>query len=232
MPTSRILHALLLGAGLAIVAASGAGAADKALYPSGPPNGVGYLRFANLTSHEVTITSAAAKIALPADDEQRVRRYDPVTPGTELTGTVQDGAKTAPIKVSLTPNEFVTIVIADAAGGGITTRTFRETPSDFNASKASLALYNAADNCPDARLVAGDKNTVVATGVAPGASSRRAVNPVAIAMSAGCGENGPLAPVKLEPLAAGERYSIFVFGGAGAQPHVFGLRDETASFRP
>lgn len=229
MPVLQNLAALLLGAGLLGAPLQPAEAADAALYPSGPPNGVGYLRFANLTPHGVTITSAFGKIAVPADDEQRVRRYDPVTPGTELTGTVQDGGSTAPIKVTLTPNEFVTVVIAAAPGGAVATRMFRETPSDFNASKASLALYNAADNCGDGRLVAGDKDAVVVSGVAPNASARRAVNPVAVALSAACAADRPALPVKLEPLAAGERYSIFLYGGSGASSHGFGVRDETAS---
>src|SRR5271156_501502 len=94
---------------LAAAAANTAFAADEPLYPSGPPNGVGYLRFANLTPQAVTITSASAKIALPANGEERVRRYDPVNPGSELIGTVQQGDRTASIKVTLTQNEFVTI---------------------------------------------------------------------------------------------------------------------------
>ena len=69
-------------------------AAEGRLYPSGPPNGVAYLRFVNLAPHEVTIVSPAAKIAIPADDAHRVGEFDPVPPGVALTGSAQLGSAT------------------------------------------------------------------------------------------------------------------------------------------
>ena len=73
-------------AALAVVALPGAAAqpglaAEGRLYPSGPPHGVAYLRFANLSPDTVKIVSPAAELSLPADDGHRVGEFDPVTPG-------------------------------------------------------------------------------------------------------------------------------------------------------
>ncbi len=228
----RTLAALALGGLLAVANIGSVSAADERLYPSGPPNGVGYLRFANLTAHEVTVVSASARIALPPSETGRVRRYDPVTPGSELNGTVQEGGKSAPIKVTLTANEFVTVVVTNARDGALSTALLRETPSDFNAAKSSIALYNMDEGCGDARLTAGDKQTPVIGGVAPGASGRRLVNPVDVALAVACSEATQPLAAKLGPLAAGERYSVFIFAPPAMPPQIVALRDESAPLRP
>src|SRR5580658_9718188 len=154
---SERLSALL---GLALFAAfacgetGGAVAAEGRLYPSGPPNGVAYLRFVNLAPHEVTITSPAAKITIPADAAHRVGEFDPVTPGVALTGTAQLGEAAKPIDVTLKANEFVTVAVVGNGADGITVSVFREDPSDFNALKSSLGLFNADKSCAAAQLVA------------------------------------------------------------------------------
>jgi hypothetical protein len=221
----------LIGFAAAVALAAGAAfAGDEPLYPSGPPNGVAYLRFANLTPQAITVTSASAKITLPANGEERVRRYDPVNPGSELTGTVQLGDHTAPIKVTLTQNEFVTIAVTQGNDGNLMATPLRETPSDFNAAKSSLALYNLDPGCSEARLFAGDAKTVVISGIGPEKVGRRAVNPVDVALSAACADNDAVS-AKLGALAAGERYSVFVFAEGGQARQVLALHDETAPFR-
>jgi len=206
-------------------------AAEGRLYPSGPPNGVAYLRFVNLTSQEVTIVSPAAKIAIPADDAHRVGEFDPVTPGVALNGSAQLGEATKPINVTLTANEFVTVAVTADGADGIALTVFRETPSDFNALKSSLALFNADKDCAKAQLVAGDNHQTVIPDVAPGAIGRRLVNPVDAELGVACADPAQAAPAKLGQLAAGDRYSIFVVAGKSG-PKAVAQRDEQAPFRP
>ena len=226
----RALGAAALVAAAVAVLPGQASAAEGRLYPSGPPNGVAYLRFVNLAPGEVTITSPAAKIVIPADDAHRVGEFDPVTPGVALSGSAQLGEATKPINVTLAANEFVTVaVIAD--GDGIALDVFRETPSDFNALKSSLALFNADKDCAKAQLVAGDNHQSVIPDVAPDAIGRRLVNPVDVALGVACGDPAQAVPAKLGQLNAGDRYSIFVVAGkSGAQ--VVAQRDEQAPFQP
>lgn len=226
----RILGVAALLAAIAAVQPGSTLAAEGRLYPSGPPNGVGYLRFVNLAPGEVTITSPAAKIVMPADDAHRVGEFDPVAPGVALTGSAQLGKATKPIDVTLAANEFVTVAVT-ADGDGVALSVFRETPSDFNALKTSLALFNADKNCAQAQLVAGDNHQSVIPDVAPGAVGRRLVNPVAVALGVACGDPAQAVPAKLGQLNAGDRYSIFVVAGQSG-PQVVAQRDEQAPFRP
>jgi alginate O-acetyltransferase complex protein AlgF len=224
----------LLGfAALAVVggAQCGAAAADGRLYPSGPPNGVAYLRFVNLTPREVTITSAAAKIAIPADPAHRVGEFDPVTPGVSLTGTAEFGQAGRPIDLKLAANEFATVAVVPAGAGEIAVSVFRETPSDFNALKSSLGLFNADKGCAAARLVAGDNHQQVIGDVAPGAVGRRQVNPVNADLAVACGDPAHALPARLGQLNAGDRYSVFVAAGT-AGPEIVAQRDEQAPLRP
>jgi hypothetical protein len=226
-----IIRSLLVLAAVAALQSEAARAADGRLYPSGPPNGVAYLRFVNLARQEVTIVSPAAKIAIPADDAHRVGEFDPVTPGVALTGSAQLGEATRPIDVTLKSNEFVTVAVTDDGANGIAVTLFRETPSDFNALKSSLALFNGDKACAQAQLDAGDNHQPVISDVAPDAVGRRLVNPVNAALSVACGDPAQGVPAKLGQLNAGDRYSIFlVAGGSGRE--VVAQRDEQAPFRP
>jgi hypothetical protein len=213
------------------VAVTGAAlAADGRLYPSGPPNGVAYLRFVNLAPADVTIVSPAAKITIPADDAHRIGEFDPVTPGVALTGSVQLSKATKPINVTLQPNEFVTVAVTGSADA-LSVTLLRETPSDFNALKSSLGLFNLDQSCASAQLLAGDQHLAVVSDVAPGAVGRRLVNPVDVALAVSCGDPAQTPPVKLGGLVAGDRYSVFVIGsGSGRQ--AVAQRDEQAPFRP
>lgn len=227
-PLRRALVVAALAA--AAMGAVSAQAAEGRLYPSGPPNGVAYLRFVNLTPQPVTIASAAAKVTLAADDAHRVGEFDPVTPGVALTGSAQSGEATRPIDVTLTANEFVTVAVT-ADGTGIGLMLFRETPSDFNALKSSLALFNADPSCAAAQLVAGAAHQPVIGDVAPGKVGRRLVNPVKAELGVACGDPAQAASAKLGQLAAGDRYSVFLIAG-GAGRAIVAQRDEQAPLRP
>ena len=227
MPQSLIR----LTAAVALIALAGRTfAADGRLYPSGPPNGVAYLRFVNLAPADVTIVSPAAKITIPADDAHRIGEFDPVTPGVALTGSAQLGEATKPINVTLQQNEFVTVAVTGSADA-LSVILLRETPSDFNALKSSLGLFNLDQSCANAQLQAGDQHLAVVADVAPGAVGRRMVNPVDVGLAVSCGDPSQTVPVKLGALVAADRYSVFVVGsGSGRQ--VVAQRDEQAPFRP
>ena len=228
----RLIAALGLCAVAGLAVAIKAEAAEGRLYPSGPPHGVAYLRFANLSPASLKITSLGGALSLPSGDAQRVGEYDPVTPGTELTGTVDIGGKTKPIKLTLTPNEFVTVAITQAEDGGPAIALLREEPTDFNAQKSALALYNLDAGCSEGRLYAVDGLVAVISGVAPGASGRRLVNPVNVALAASCGVQAAGVAVELGAMEAGERYSVFLYAPSGAGRQVLALRDKMAPFRP
>jgi alginate O-acetyltransferase complex protein AlgF len=235
-PVMTRRHRRLTGlALLAVAAALQGGATDAAgdqLYPSGPPNGVAYIRFVNLAPREVTIVSPSAKIAIPADDQHRVGQFDAVTPGVALTGSAKLGEASKPIDLKLVPNEFVTVVATAEGANGLTLTVFRDVPTEFNALKSSLALFNVDKGCAQAQLVAGGSHMSVIAGVAPGAVGRRMVNPVKAELGVACSDPAQATPAKLGQLAAGERYSVFV-AAAGASGHeVVAQRDEQALFRP
>jgi alginate O-acetyltransferase complex protein AlgF len=234
----RLVVRLLFGvvAGLTLLACialhwNAAVAAEGKLYPSGPPNGVAYLRFVNLAPHEVTITSPAAKITIPADDAHRVGEFDPVPPKTALTGSAQLGEASKPIDVTLAPNEFATVAVSADGADGVTLTVFRETPTDFNALKASLGLFNADKSCEKAQLVAGDNHQAVITDIAPAAVGRRQVNAVNVQLGVACGDPAQSMPAKLGQLNAGDRYSVFVVGN-GSSHDIVAARDEQAPYRP
>lgn len=221
---------LALGGLCGLMLAGSARAAEGRLYPSGPPNGVGYLRFANMAAAPAKVTSAGGMLDLAASGAGRVGEYLGVTPGTELTGTAAIGGKTAPVKVTLKPNEFVTVIVASGADGAPSVSLLREEPTDFNAQKAALALYNLDKGCAGATLTAGDDHTPVISNVAPGADGRRLVNPVNVALAVACGGNAT--KVDLGAMAAGDRYSVFLFTPGGGTAQTLALADKMAPFRP
>jgi alginate O-acetyltransferase complex protein AlgF len=230
MGLRRSAVALGLGALCGLTLMGPAHAAEGRLYPSGPPNGVAYLRFANMSPSPVKVSSAGGTLDLAASGAARVGEYDPVTPGTELTGTAAIGGKTAPVKVTLKPNEFVTVVVGAGADGAPSVSLLREEPTDFNAQKAALALYNLDKGCSAATLTAGDGHTAVIANIAPGADGRRLVNPVNVSLAVACGDNAT--KVDLGAMAAGDRYSVFLFAPSGGAPQTLALADKMAPFRP
>ncbi|HVC52009.1 MAG TPA: alginate O-acetyltransferase AlgF [Stellaceae bacterium] len=228
---ARPVFVLALCAALGVAATSNVRAAEGRLYPSGPPNGVAYLRFANLSAQPVKVKSAGGTLTLTTDGGHRVGEYDPVTPGSELTGTVDVGGKTAPIKLKLTQNELLTVVVTTGGDGAPLVTLVGDTPTEFNAQKAALALYNLDKGCKEATLEAGDGHAAVISGVAPDGVKRRLVNAVNVALAVACGAGGPGAVAKLGQMDAGERYSIFLYA-AGAGLQALAVHDEMALLRP
>lgn len=212
-------------------AAPGAGAAGPPrLYDSGPAHGAGFIRIANISNGVVSITPAGrAKIDISAQDALRVTRFEAIVPG-KIVAAVRVGKQTQQLDVAIAANELVTVVIGAAANGGITTTVFRETPQDFNALRASIALFGVDKSCANARLVA-EKDTVVIAGVVPGSLGRKAVNPVKVALAVFCSKETRGLLAELGQLEAGERYSVLIFSGQSGGRRVLALRDEMAVTR-
>jgi hypothetical protein len=144
---------------------------------------------------------------------------------------VQFGETTKPVDLKLTQNEFATVAVTGSEGEGPVLTVLREIPSDFNAQKSSLALFNLDKGCAEAQLLAGDNHMSVVANVVPGTLGRRSVNPVGVALSVACDDPTQAIPVTLEPLAAGERYSIFVVAAPSGR-QIVAVRDEQAPLRP
>ena len=214
-----------------LAAAAEAGAAGPPrLYNSGPARGAGFIRIANISSRVVSITPAGrARIDIAAEGAQRVTPFEAIVPG-KIAASIHIGKQMKKLDLAIAANELVTVVIGVAAKGGITTTAVRETPKDFNALRASLALFGVDNTCASARLVA-DQNTVVIAGVAPGVLGRKAVNPVKAKLEVFCGDEPAGLPAELGQLEAGERYSILIFAGQGTGRRVLAVRDEIAVTR-
>jgi hypothetical protein len=223
--------ALLVG----LLAAHAGAVEPPQLYESAPKGGVAYIRFVNTTAGALAIASGPVRIELAGAGADRITRFERVSPGKDLSAVIERGAQKTAIKLSLAPNELVTVALTaeqkTGAAAAVGTVLFRETPSDFNALKASLALYNADPGCAQGQLVAGEKNTSVISGVATGASDRRMVNPVSATLAARCAGAGDPVPAALGALEAGERYSIFILPADKSGHGVLAVRDETAPAR-
>ncbi len=229
---ARATLGFLAGCTLLLHAAGpGAGAAGPPrLYDSGPAHGAGFIRIANISNRVVSITPAGrAQIDIRAEDALRVTRFEAIVPG-KIVAAIDVGKHTKKLDVAIAANELVTVVIGTVANGGITTTVFRETPQDFNALRASIALFGVDKTCANARLVA-EKDTVVIAGVAPGSLGRKAVNPVKVTLAVFCADQPAGLPAEPGPLEAGERYSVLIFAGQGGGRRVLALRDEMAVTR-
>lgn len=215
------------------MAALPAGAyADDALYDTGPSQDSSYVRFVNATDATVTITGqAGAKIDLPAGDNARATRFQPVKAGKALAAAVTAAGGTENVTVTVASGEFATVVVTGGAAAKPAVTVLKEQPSDFNALKSSLAFYNMDGACPSAGLVAGANNTPVFTGQALGTFARREVNPIAIGVAALCGAAPTGNAVDLGQLAAGGRYSIFLVATGVNGHHLFSVKDATSTFK-
>ena len=223
---------LLAGcAALFLVAAPGAGAAGPPrLYDSGPAHGAGFIRIANVSNGIVSITPAGrARIDISGEDALRVTRFEAIVPG-KISASIRVGNQARELDLAIAANELVTVVIGVAANGSIVTTVFRETPQDFNALRASIALFGVDKTCASARLVA-EKDTVVIAGVAPGSLGRKAVNPVKVSFAVFCSDQPAGLRAAPRPLEAGERHTVLTFAAQGGGRRARALRDEMAVTR-
>lgn len=183
--------------------------ADNPLYETGPAQDSSFVRFLNAGSDKASVVNGKAKLALGAKDQDRVSQFYPVKAGDKLSATVQIGAAKTQVDVSAKPGEFITIAVSNK-GTAVDTLILRESPSDFNAMRSSIALLNADSTCATAGLTGGAKSASIFDNVKAGGISRRLVNPVALKVQASCAAEPAGAAVDMGQLQAGERYSVIV----------------------
>jgi len=199
---------LLLSMGAASVLAH----AEPQLYETGPSEESSYVRFVNATEQDIAVisTQGSAKVELTAQAEGRASRFFPVKSGSKLSATIQSNNRKIPVDVVGSPWEYITIVIVPSGHGRVKTKLVREIPSDFNAMRASLALFNLDAQCSAAVMQGGAKNVTILDKVQPFSVQRRLVNPVKLSASVACTGHSGSAAVDLSQLQAGERYSVFL----------------------
>lgn len=213
-----------VNASILFAALSGAVWAEPQLYETGPAEESSYVRFVNATDKELSVLSSTggAKIALSSKGEGRVSRFYPVKAGTKLSATLQRGDKKDPVDVTGKPWEYITIAVLPGSGAQLETKIIRETPTDFNAMRSSVALFNLDAKCAEALMQGGAKAATILDSVKPFSVARRLVNPVKLTATVACGAN--TSSIDLAQLQAGERYSVFLLKLKNSQ-QVFFSRD-------
>jgi alginate O-acetyltransferase complex protein AlgF len=179
------------------------------LYETGPSEDSSFVRFVNASEDKVQVVNGAAQIALDNQGDGRASKFFPVKQGSKLSATVQVGKQKLPVQVTAKPGEFITIaVVGKEASAKVL--AVRETPTDFNAMRSSLALTNLDEKCTNAALTGGAKNASIVEGVKPSNVQRRLVNPVKLTVQVQCDGKPAGDVLDLSQLQAGERYSVFM----------------------
>lgn len=194
--------------------------ADSPLYETGPSQDSSFVRFVNVGEEKLTVVNGAAKLNLGNTTEARVSRYFPVKAGSKLAATVQAGQGKIQVELAAKPGEFLTVAVG-AKGNSVESQILRESPSDFNAMRSSLALFNTEGSCALASLTGGAKNAAIFDSVKPGAIERRLLNPVKLSAQLSCDGQALTKNLDFGQLQAGERYSIFVIKTKSARQSFF-----------
>lgn len=183
--------------------------AEPELYETGPSEETSYIRFVNALDHDLVVASSNAKISLNTKGAGRVSRFYRVKAGTKLTATLREGGHQITVDVTGKPWEYITVAALPDGTAGIKAAQVKETPEDFNAMRASLALFNLDPGCKAAEMRGGAKNVSVFDDIQPFAVKRRLINPVKLSANVACG--GTETSVDIPQMQAGERYSVFLF---------------------
>ena len=183
--------------------------AEPQLYETGPSEESSYVRFVNATENTIEIISSngSAKIELNANADGRASRFFTVKAGSKLTATLQGKGRKGSVEVTGKPWEYITIAILPTGASQFKTMLVRETPTDFNAMRASVSLFNLDASCTAATL-GGAKKATILEGVKPFTVQRRLINPVKLSATVACDVQGPA--VDLAQLEPGGRYSVFL----------------------
>ncbi|MDO8349968.1 MAG: hypothetical protein Q7S94_02310 [Gallionella sp.] len=186
--------------------------AEPQLYETGPSEESSYVRFVNATEQDIAIISSkgSAKVELTAQAEGRASRFFPVKSGSKLSATIQSDKRKVSVDVVGKPWEYITIAIVPSGLGRVKTMLVRETPTDFNAMRSSLALFNLDAKCRGAAMQGGAKNVTILDKVQPFSVQRRLVNPIKLTATIACAGQAAGTAVDLSQLQAGERYSVFL----------------------
>lgn len=153
-------------------------------------------------------SNGAAKIELTARAEGLASRFYAVKSGTKLSASIQGAGRKVAVEVTGKPWEYITIVALPDSG--VQVKTVKETPTDFNAMRASLALFNMDSKCDGAAMRGGAQDATILSDVKPVSVQRRLVNPIKLAVTVVCAGQAASSAIDLGQLQAGERYSVFL----------------------
>ncbi len=208
-------------------AAPMAGAAEIPLYESGPAEDSSFIRFVDAGTQAVEVTAAGSKAKLALDASKPASDFLPVRAGKPIEGTLTRGSAHQDVSATVKPGEFVSVVALEGEGGALSVVTMHESPDDFNATKASVALYNLDTRCGAPALKVAGRDIVLLDQVAEGQSKRRQINPVALGVQLVCGAQAVGQPLDLGTLVAGQRYTVFLVP-AGQGSRIFYATDSVA----
>lgn len=207
---------------IACVYISVAAAAEPQLYETGPTEESSYVRFVNATDSSLVITSSGNNINLSTRDDGRVSHFFTIKAGVKLTATAQINGRKMAVDVVGKPWEYISVVMLPKGASQVKIALIRETPTDFNAMRTSLALFNLDSTCGGAVMQGGAQNVSILDNVKPLSVQRRLVNPVKLSAKVGCGTQG--VAIDMNQLEAGGRYSVFLMAPEKAQ-RAFFVRD-------
>ncbi len=183
--------------------------ADSPLYETGPSQDSSFVRFVNVGEEKVTVVNGNARLSLSTAGEARASRFFPVKAGAKLAANVQAGNGKVDVELVAKPGEFLTVAVS-GQGNHLESTVLRESPTDFNAMRSSIAVFNTDSTCANASLAGGAKNTAIFDALKPGAIARRLLNPVKLSAQVSCDGQAVAKPIDFGQLQAGERYSIFI----------------------
>ena len=216
-----------LAAGVALATVGlAAQAAEIPLYETGPGQDAAFVRFVNGGTGPLEVSAAGSKARSRLDLAAPASAFFSVNAGDKVKGAFLADSQRSEIALSVKPGEFATVVALPGAGA-IKQTVLREQPDDFNALKASLALYNLDPKCTSASLGVVGRSAMLFEAVPSGALQRRALNPVSLSVQLLCGGKPAATPLALGALQAGQRYSVFVMPAAAA-PRLFIANDSVA----
>ncbi|WJJ94302.1 alginate O-acetyltransferase AlgF [Neopusillimonas aromaticivorans] len=204
-----------IGMLLATLAPVAAMTTEIPLYETGPAEDSAFIRFVNGSNAPLNVKGGQAKNQMPLPVAKPVSDFLPVSANRPLKGDFVGANSSTPSETTVKAGEFVTVIALPDTGDALKISTIRETPDDFNALKASLAVYNLSSTCTQASIkVAGRDLELFKTVAAGTASERRMINPVKLDIQLYCNNVPVNEPVALGALSAGTRYTIFLLPDA------------------
>lgn len=208
---------------LAVSSAAFAAADDVAsLYGPQPPADATFLRVLNTAKQPAKVVLAGsehAQVLAPG----AATRFSVLNAGVPPQVTVEGHAVDTAAPVTTQDNAQTVALIHDAQGWHAT--RIASPQARVDGLKATLRVFNFVPGC-SAKIAVDNNGPVVFPQVSAGQQQTRAINPVAASLVAQCGAASTRA-VPLPSLAAGDTYSLFLTGDAGA-PVLSGARDALA----
>lgn len=213
----RRISAAVLGFGFV----SSVWAQGVELYPTGPAEDAAFVRFVDGGFGAMRVAASGSKAVVQLSEQDRSTRFFPVKAGASIAGEASVGAMRKEVALKAKPGEFLTVVgVADKAGA-LSLLTLREQPEDFSAVKASIAFYNMNAQCGKASVEVAGRKVFVFDAVSHGGMARRVINPVKLTVQLLCEGQRVGAPLDMQSLAGGERYSLFLTPGDPAERFFF-----------